>query len=144
MFLFFKFVFETIDFNNICITLNPEKNKQTKKSIQYATSKSETGCFSSLQPKKCNFAKASLAKEIECTERESFNKCGPCRPYPKSTSLSHTIGLGQRKSYKISVVFLFLSFFSGFLLKCHKCVKFYVVCFGYPCHNWRRCYILDR
>ena len=31
--------------------------------------------FFSLQPKNCNFAKASLGKELECPERESFNKC---------------------------------------------------------------------
>ena len=31
--------------------------------------------FFSLQPKNCNFAKASLAKELKCPERESFNKC---------------------------------------------------------------------
>ena len=71
-----------IDFNNICITLNLKKNKQTKqikKSLRYGTTKNETGCFFSLQPKNCNFAKASLAKELESPERESFNKSVPTR-----------------------------------------------------------------
>ena len=74
LFLFFLIRF----WNDVYNTLNRRKiNKENKQRNYYdmLLRGIKRVVFFSLQPKNCNFAKASLAKELKCPERESFNKC---------------------------------------------------------------------